>query len=103
MKHQILGLHHVTATVDEAQPDLDFYVGAIGLRLVKKTVNFDNHHVFHFYFGEPGGVLLEVATIQPGFRVDETLHDLGKGLKLPPWEERNRAEIEAGLPKVCVG
>jgi len=47
MKHQILGLHHVTATVDEAEPDLDFYVGALGLRLVKKTVNFDNHHV-HF-------------------------------------------------------
>jgi glyoxalase family protein len=47
----ILGLHHVTATVDEAQPDLDFSIGALGLRLVKKTVNFDNHHVYHFYYG----------------------------------------------------
>ena len=47
----IVSLHHVTATVDAAQPDLDFCLGALGLRLVKKTVNFDNHHVYHFYYG----------------------------------------------------
>jgi glyoxalase family protein len=51
----ILGLHHVTATVDEAQDDLDFCLGALGLRLVKKTVNFDNHHVYHFYYGDKTG------------------------------------------------
>ena len=51
----ILGLHHVTATVDEAQDDLDFCLGALGLRLVKKTVNFDNHHVYHFYYGDETG------------------------------------------------
>jgi glyoxalase family protein len=50
----ILSLHHVTATVDEAQPDLDFCLGALGLRLVKKTVNFDNHFVYHFYYGGDG-------------------------------------------------
>jgi glyoxalase family protein len=48
----ILGLHHVTATVDEAQDDLDFCLDGLGLRLVKKTVNFDNHHVYHFYYGD---------------------------------------------------
>ena len=47
----IVSLHHVTATVDAAQDDLDFCLGALGLRLVKKTVNFDNHHVYHFYYG----------------------------------------------------
>src|SRR5262245_12384176 len=57
----ILGLHHVTATVDEAQPDLDFCLRALGLRLVKKTVNFDNHFVYHFYYaseerGTPGTI-----------------------------------------------
>ncbi|HKT79677.1 MAG TPA: ring-cleaving dioxygenase [Vicinamibacterales bacterium] len=52
---RILGLHHVTATVDAAQDDLDFAAGAIGLRLVKKTVNFDNHHVYHFYYGDRVG------------------------------------------------
>jgi glyoxalase family protein len=51
----ILGLHHVTATVDDAQDDLDFCLGALGLRLVKKTVNFDNHHVYHFYYGDANG------------------------------------------------
>ena len=48
MKHVIQSLHHVTATVIDAQEDLDFYAGLLGQRLVKKTVNFDNHHVFHF-------------------------------------------------------
>ena len=51
----ILGLHHVTATVDDAQDDLDFCLSALGLRLVKKTVNFDNHHVYHFYYGDAQG------------------------------------------------
>jgi glyoxalase family protein len=52
---RILGLHHVTATVDGAQDDLDFCLGTLGLRLVKKTVNFDNHHVYHFYYGDERG------------------------------------------------
>jgi glyoxalase family protein len=51
----ILGLHHVTATVDDAQDDLDFCLDGLGLRLVKKTVNFDNHHVYHFYYGDADG------------------------------------------------
>ena len=51
----IQGLHHVTATVDEAQADLDFCGGLLGLRLVKKTVNFDNHNVYHFYYGNTTG------------------------------------------------
>ncbi|HEU5042259.1 MAG TPA: ring-cleaving dioxygenase [Gemmatimonadales bacterium] len=55
MTARILGLHHVTATVAEAQPDLDFCVGALGLRLVKKTVNFDNRNVYHFYYGDERG------------------------------------------------
>jgi len=55
MTSPILGLHHVTATVDDAQDDVDFSVGALGLRLVKKTVNFDNHFVYHFYYGDELG------------------------------------------------
>jgi glyoxalase family protein len=49
MEKPILSLHHVTATVGGAQDDLDFYTKLLGLRLVKKTVNFDNHNVYHFY------------------------------------------------------
>jgi glyoxalase family protein len=55
MSSPILGLHHVTATVDAAQDDVDFCAGILGLRLVKKTVNFDNHHVYHFYYGDEVG------------------------------------------------
>ena len=55
MVPRILGLHHVTATVDDAQADLEFCLDLLGLRLVKKTVNFDNHHVYHFYYGDERG------------------------------------------------
>lgn len=65
MSAPILGLHHVTATVDRAQPDLDFCHGALGLRLVKKTVNFDNHHVYHFYYGDERGTPGTIWTTFP--------------------------------------
>ena len=55
MTFPILGLHHVTATVDDAQADLDFALDALGMRLVKKTVNFDNRGVYHFYYGDESG------------------------------------------------
>jgi glyoxalase family protein len=65
MPANVLGLHHVTATVDQAQPDLDFCIGALGLRLVKKTVNFDNHHVYHFYYGDERGTPGTIWTTFP--------------------------------------
>jgi glyoxalase family protein len=61
----LTGLHHVTATVDDAQDDLDFCLGALGLRLVKKTVNFDNHHVYHFYYGDERGTPGTIWTTFP--------------------------------------
>ena len=60
----ISGLHHVTATVRDAQADVDFYVGLLGQRLVKKTVNFDNPGVYHFYYGNEAG---EPGTIMTTF------------------------------------
>ncbi len=65
MDRRIQGLHHVTATVNDAQQDLDFYSGLLGLRLVKKTVNFDNHHVFHFYYGDARGTPGTLMTTFP--------------------------------------
>jgi len=65
MVHPILGLHHVTATVDAAQDDLDFCRGVLGLRLVKKTVNFDNHFVYHFYYGDERGTPGTIWTTFP--------------------------------------
>ncbi len=62
-----------------------------------------NRQYFHsIYFREPGGVLFEVATNPPGFAIDESQAHLGEAIKLPPWEEPNRAEIEAGLVPVSV-
>ena len=65
MIHPILGLHHVTATVDDAQQDLDFCLDLLGMRLVKKTVNFDNHHVYHFYYGNEHGTPGTIWTTFP--------------------------------------
>jgi glyoxalase family protein len=65
MVPRILGLHHVTATVDEAQPDLDFCIELLGLRLVKKTINFDNHKVYHFYYGNELGTPGTIWTTFP--------------------------------------
>jgi len=48
-------------------------------------------------------VLFEVATIQPGFLADESVATLGQALKLPPWEEMNRAGIEAALVPIHTG
>lgn len=52
MSHDILGIHHVTALCGGPRPNLEFYQRTLGLRLVKRTVNFDNPHGWHFYFGD---------------------------------------------------
>jgi glyoxalase family protein len=65
MPHPILGLHHVTATADDAQADLDFCLDVLGMRLVKKTVNFDNHDVYHFYYGTERGAPGTIWTTFP--------------------------------------
>lgn len=57
----ITGIHHITAMAASAQANVDFYAGVLGLRLVKKTVNFDAPEVYHFYYGDregsPGSIL----------------------------------------------
>ncbi len=61
MINRILGLHHITAIAGSAQANLDFYTKVLGLRLVKKTVNFDDPGTYHLYYGneigEPGTIL----------------------------------------------
>jgi len=64
------------------------------------TEQKDRQYFRSIYFREPGGVLFEIATDQPGFTVDEPLADLGKGLKLPPFLEPRRRELEALLPSL---
>ncbi len=65
MNELIKGLHHVTATVNDAQEDYNFYTKALGLRLVKETVNFDNERVYHFYYGNKKGTPSTIFTTFP--------------------------------------
>ena len=51
----VSGLHHVTAIASDPQRNLDFYVDVLGLRLVKRTINFDDPRTYHFYFGDGRG------------------------------------------------
>jgi len=57
----VSGLHHVTVFALDAQKNIDFYAGVLGLRLVKKTINFDGPDVYHLYFGDnlgnPGTII----------------------------------------------
>lgn len=61
----ITGLHHVTAITGNAQENIDFYTGVLGLRLVKKTVNFEYSDVYHFYFGDEYGTPGTILTTFP--------------------------------------
>jgi glyoxalase family protein len=94
-------VHHVAFAVDDPDQQLELRKQLVG-RGIPVTEVMDRQYFRSIYFREPGGVLFEVATIPPGFTADESLADLGTGLKLPPWEELHRAQIEAGLPQVTV-
>ncbi|SFR54512.1 ring-cleaving dioxygenase [Halogeometricum limi] len=62
------------------------------------TEQKDRQYFDSIYFREPGGVLFEIATDGPGFTADESVESLGSALKLPPWLESDREDIEARLP-----
>src|SRR5512138_3618518 len=55
MNPSIPGIHHVTAITADAQKNIDFYCGVLGLRLVKLTVNFDDPSSYHLYYGDETG------------------------------------------------
>jgi glyoxalase family protein len=77
----IPGLHHVTAIASDPQQNYDFYAGFLGLRLIKKTVNFDDPGTYHFYFGDERG---SPGTIMTFF----------------PWPGASRGRIGAGQTTV---
>ncbi|HVY76073.1 MAG TPA: VOC family protein, partial [Puia sp.] len=61
----ITGLHHITAIAGNAKKNLEFYTQVLGLRLVKKTVNFDDPGTYHFYFGDEQGTPGSILTFFP--------------------------------------
>ena len=92
-------VHHVAMAISDTEEQLR--LRAELLRLGYRVTEVRDRQYFQsIYFREPGGVLFEVATIRPGFTVDEPLEALGRQLKLPPWEEPHRKSIEAELPLI---
>jgi glyoxalase family protein len=95
------GLHHITMITGDAPRNVAFYADALGLRLVKKTVNFDEPSAYHLYFGDetgaPGSILtwFEFAGAAPGRAGAGMIHTLQLGVASPAaldfWQERLRA------------
>src|SRR5690606_37276757 len=65
MDNNILGIHHITAIASDAKRNYDFYTRVLGLRMVKKTVNFDDPQTYHLYFGDEVGTPGTILTFFP--------------------------------------
>lgn len=89
-------VHHIAFDTpsDESQLELRSLLLQNGQQ---PTQVIDRQYFHSIYFREPGGVLFEVATTPPGFALDESVAELGQGLKLPAWEEYRREKIEKML------
>lgn len=89
--------HHVAFRVKDDDILMEFREKVLskGLNITPKI---DRDYFFSLYFREPGGVLFELATDNPGFTIDEPANELGRHLKLPQRYETSRAKIEAHLP-----
>src|SRR5580704_12275125 len=104
MPSPIVGLHHVTAIASDPQRNLDFYTGVLGLRFVKRTVNFDDPGTYHFYFGDDAGSPGTILTFFPWPHAGRGHAGAGEvtrvafsvpALSLAYWRERL---TEQGLP-----
>jgi len=90
-------VHHVAMAVADSGDQLRLRRELVRLGIPVTDV-LDRKYFRSIYFREPGGILFEAATVQPGFTVDEELPCLGQDLQLPAEDEPRRAEIAAGLP-----
>jgi glyoxalase family protein len=98
---QLAGLHHVTCVCSDAQQTLDFYRDTLGFSLVKKTVNFDDPHSYHLYFGDDVGRPGTLLTFFEWPRADRgrvgrgTLESIG--LETPRVSQESEGEDPDGL------
>jgi glyoxalase family protein len=109
MLKQIKGLHHVTSMASSAQQNNDFFTKTLGLRRVKKTVNFDAPDVYHLYYGDeigtPGSVMTyfpfpNIGAGRPGAgEVGETYFAVPKGA-LDYWKNRLENNNVSGLSEI---
>ncbi|HEY0733175.1 MAG TPA: VOC family protein, partial [Chitinophagaceae bacterium] len=91
--------HHVAFRVKDDNILMEFREKVIkkGLHITEKI---DRNYFYSLYFREPGGILFEIASDNPGFLIDESLEKLGSQLMLPPQYEVHRDRIEAWLPEI---
>lgn len=76
------GIHHITAVAGDPQQNLDFYSGLLGLRLVKKTVNFDDPSVYHLYYGDASGSPGSILTFFPWTQLQQGEPDRGQAIAI---------------------
>jgi len=90
-------VHHVAFRVKDEKILMEYRdrVAKLGLHITEKI---DRNYFYSLYFREPGGVLFEIATDNPGFAVDEPADELGTHLMLPAQYESSRSQIEQNLP-----
>lgn len=86
---QLPGIHHITAICGDPQRNLDFYTGLLGLRLVKKTVNFDDPGTYHLYYGDglgsPGTIMTFFAWLLPPMVTGQGRQGAGQVTATPFW------------------
>jgi glyoxalase family protein len=109
MSQPIEGIHHVTAIASDPQRNLDFYTQVLGLRLVKRTVNFDDPGTYHLYFGDETGTPGTILTFFPWPHAARGRVGAGQATEtsfaipvdaLDYWEQRL---VSAGLPAERAG
>jgi glyoxalase family protein len=108
MEDRILGLHHITAIAGDAQRNYDFYTKVLGLRMVKKTVNFDDPGTYHLYYGDDQGSPGTILTFFPWNNVRQGIEGTGMataiGYAIPAgslgfWRARfEKYQVKAGKP-----
>jgi glyoxalase family protein len=94
-------VHHVAFRTPSRKTQETHRLAIAGAGL-NVTPVLDRQYFESIYFREPGGVLFEIATDPPGFTLDEPPESLGTALKLPPWLEPHRRELERALPPLTV-
>lgn len=94
-------VHHIAFRVRDSETEMYFREKLLQHGL-QPTPQIDRNYFYSVYFREPGGILFEMATDNPGFATDETVEELGTHLMLPPQYESSRKKIESILPALQV-
>jgi glyoxalase family protein len=94
-------VHHIAFRVPNDEEQIVWREKIVSLGYNVSPV-MDRVYFHSIYFREPGGVLFEIATDPPGFALDESPEELGTRLRLPPWMEASRAQIESVLPPIAL-